>query len=108
MDPSVLRPRYGCGFPPEEQAMDVFSLRNRPIQDNLAYLESFIQIRDRRITQLVDQELRAGLLWPDALFQLNPTFEPRPWIDRLVDRRVSWRRRLCSLQTIRSAHWYRC
>jgi len=64
--------------------MDVFGLRNHLISDYAAYIESFIHIRDARIRQLVDDELKEGLLWPDPLLQLNPNFEAGPWIDDLV------------------------
>ena len=64
--------------------MDVFALRNRLVDDYASYIESFITIRDDRIRQYVDDELRNGLLWPEPLLQLNPSFEPGPWIDDLV------------------------
>jgi ATP-dependent helicase YprA (DUF1998 family)/very-short-patch-repair endonuclease len=64
--------------------MDVFALRNQLIKDYATYIESFINIGDARIRQHVDRELDEGLLWPDPLLQLNPSFEPGPWIDDLV------------------------
>src|SRR5690554_1302735 len=64
--------------------MDVFALRNRLIQDYATYVKSFINIQDERIRAYVDRELGEGLLWPDPLLQLNPNFEPGPWIDDLV------------------------
>ena len=64
--------------------MDVFALRNQLLTDYAAYIESFIHISDERIRQRVDQELHEGLLWPDPLLQLNPSFAPGPWIDDLV------------------------
>lgn len=68
--------------------MDVFALRDQLIGDYADYIQSFINIRDARIQAYVDQELRSGLLWPEPLLQLNPSFEPGPWIDELVDRQV--------------------
>lgn len=64
--------------------MDVFALRDQLIDDYAAYIESFITISDVRIRQLVEDELKEGLLWPDPLLQLNPNFESGPWIDDLV------------------------
>ena len=64
--------------------MDVFALRNQLIADYGAYIESFINISDERIREYVDEELSEGLLWPDPLLQLNPSFEAGPWIDDLV------------------------
>ena len=64
--------------------MDAFALRNKLVDDYSSYIGSFITIGDDRIAALVDEELRNGLLWPDPLLQLNPSFEPGPWIDDLV------------------------
>ena len=68
--------------------MDVFGLRDRLIDDYSSYIRSFIQIRDDRIQELVDSELAGGLLWPDPLIQLNPSFEPGYRTDQLVDQGV--------------------
>ena len=65
--------------------MDVFALRDKLIRDYATYIESFIHIGDDRVREHVDGELDAGLLWPDPLLQLNPSFEPGAWIDDLVD-----------------------
>jgi ATP-dependent helicase YprA (DUF1998 family) len=65
--------------------MDVFKLRDRLIQDYGDYVRSFIQICDERIRDHVDRTLSGGLLWPDPLIQLNPSFEPGETIDQLVD-----------------------
>jgi ATP-dependent helicase YprA (DUF1998 family) len=64
--------------------MHIFQLRDRLIEDYAAYTSSFIQIRDQRIREYVDQSLNAGVLWTEPLIQLNPSFEPGAWIDELV------------------------
>jgi ATP-dependent helicase YprA (DUF1998 family)/very-short-patch-repair endonuclease len=64
--------------------MDIFEFRDRLIAEYQAYIRSFIQIRDPRIKEYVDQSLDAGILWPEPLIQLNPSFEPGDWIDDLV------------------------
>lgn len=64
--------------------MDVFSLRDALIRDYADYVRSFIEIRDPRIRERVDQELSAGRLWPDPLIQLNPGFEPGGSVEDLV------------------------
>ncbi len=68
--------------------MDVFALRDRLIADYAAYIESFIHIQDRRIRESIDLELRDGLLWPDPLLQLNPSFEPGARVDDLVTKSI--------------------
>jgi ATP-dependent helicase YprA (DUF1998 family) len=68
--------------------MDVFKLRDRLTGDYADYVRSFIQIRDDRIREHVDREMTGGLLWPDPLIQLNPSFEPGETIDELVEEGV--------------------
>ena len=64
--------------------MNIFDFRRRLIDDYAAYTRSFIQIRDPQIREYVDSQLEAGVLWPDPLIQLNPSFEPGATIDQLV------------------------
>jgi ATP-dependent helicase YprA (DUF1998 family)/very-short-patch-repair endonuclease len=64
--------------------MDVFALRERLVDDYASYANSFIYIRDARVRDQVDSDLRSGLLWPEPLIQLNPTFEPGGYVDDLV------------------------
>ncbi len=68
--------------------MDVFALRNALVSDYADYINSFINIQDERIRCRVEHELQRGLLWPEPLLQLNPSFEPGPYIDDLVDQGV--------------------
>jgi len=64
--------------------MNVFELRNQLVDNYKSYISSFIQIRDKRIRSHVDEQLEAGLLWPEPLIQLNPAFQPARYIDELV------------------------
>lgn len=64
--------------------MNVFQLRDRLVSDYSDYVRSFIHVRDERIRALVERELDQGLLWPEPLIQLNPSFESGGWIDDLV------------------------
>lgn len=52
--------------------MQVFELRDRITQDYEGFVRGFVQIRNERIRQEVDDAIRSGLLWPDPLVQLNP------------------------------------
>ena len=65
--------------------MDVFELHSDLITDYASYTRSFIRISDRRIYEAVDREISDGLLWPEPLLQLNPSFEPGATIDQLVE-----------------------
>jgi hypothetical protein len=64
--------------------VDVFELREKLVSDYAAYTTSFVQIEDSRIREYVGAKLDEGLLWPEPLIQLNPSFEPGAWIDELV------------------------
>ena len=68
--------------------MDVFDLRDALVNDYSHYVRSFIRVKDERIKATVDKEIDGGLLWPEPLVQLNPSFEPGGTIDDLVDDRV--------------------
>lgn len=54
--------------------MNVFELRNRLVTDYSNYVRGFFHILDDRIRDKVEEELQAGLLWPEPLIQLNPAF----------------------------------
>lgn len=54
--------------------MNKFELREDLINDYSSYIRSFIRIRDQRIEGLVSSYLDQGLLWPDPLIQLDPSF----------------------------------
>jgi hypothetical protein len=56
--------------------LDVFSLRDRVVQEYRDYFESFINIQDARLRLFVEGELRSAKLWPDAVLQLNPAYQP--------------------------------
>ena len=56
--------------------MNVFRLRDELVRDYEDYTRSFLEVGDPRVKARVEAELDDGLLWPDPLIQLNPSFEP--------------------------------
>jgi ATP-dependent helicase YprA (DUF1998 family) len=68
--------------------MNIFEFRARLIDDYAAYTGSFIEVRDSRIRAFLKQQLDAGVLWPEPLIQLNPSFEAGESIDELVSQGV--------------------
>jgi len=68
--------------------MNIFEFRNSLVRDYESYIKSFIQIRDQRIKECVQQALELGALWPEPLIQLNPSFEPGDWFEDLVKQGV--------------------
>jgi ATP-dependent helicase YprA (DUF1998 family) len=65
--------------------MDVFKLNEQMIENYSNYVMSFVNIKDKRIKQHVEEEMKDGLLWPEALIQLNPSFSPGATVDMLVE-----------------------
>lgn len=64
--------------------MDVFNLRDSLIRDYSNYIKSFIRIADPEIRNHVQHSLESGVLWPDPLIQLNPSFAPGESVEELV------------------------
>lgn len=64
--------------------MNVFTFRNRIIDDYRDYISSFISISHPELRSFVDRCFHSGSLWPDPLIQLNPTFKPGRTVDELV------------------------
>lgn len=64
--------------------MDVFQLRDHVVDEYADYICSFVTIRDERIREKVETELSSGLLWPEPLIQLNPSFQPGPLLAQLI------------------------
>jgi len=64
--------------------MDVFELQDRLISDYANFITSFIEIKDKKIRDYVNDSLKAGLLWPDPMIQLNPSFQSGKSIDELT------------------------
>jgi ATP-dependent helicase YprA (DUF1998 family) len=64
--------------------MNIFNFRDELIDDYAEYIASFINVRDKRIRDYIDEKLKAGVLWPQPLIQLNPSFEPGAFVKDLV------------------------
>lgn len=56
--------------------MDVFALRDDVVKEYREYVESFVNILDEQIADFVRGRLSSGELWPEAVLQLNPAYEP--------------------------------
>ena len=82
------RPTRKAEADQEGDHVDVFELRDRLIADYSDFVGSFMHIRDERIANAVQAELDEGLLWPEPLIQLNPSFEPGETVDDLVGQGV--------------------
>jgi len=62
--------------------MEVFRLRDKLIESYADYFRSFLKVADERIQAFLEDEILKGRkLWPEALIQLNPAYEPGPIIE---------------------------
>ncbi len=68
--------------------MDIFDLRNNIIQDYSSFLKSYLKISDDRIRYFVESELNKGVLWPDSILQLNPSYEYGSTIQELCNKKI--------------------
>jgi ATP-dependent helicase YprA (DUF1998 family) len=68
--------------------VDVFALRDAVVGDYRDYVESFVNILDEQIDGFVRERLASGELWPDAVLQLNPAYEPAETLQELAQRGV--------------------
>ena len=66
--------------------MNIFAIRVRLISGYSRYGLGFLEIRDQRIREYVEGEIAAGLLWPGALIQLDPSQEVVAFIERAADK----------------------
>ena len=64
--------------------MDVFALREKVVSDYRHYIESFVRINDEDIAEFVEKKFNEGVLWPDAILQLNPAYQPGSTLDELA------------------------
>ena len=64
--------------------MDAFKTHEKVISDYKSYLQSFINIKDKRISDYVNNETLINTILPEPLVQFNPSFEKGKSFDDLV------------------------
>lgn len=64
--------------------MDVFRIHEQLITDYHSFTSGFVEVRDPRIRELVDQQLAEGAQWPHPWISLNPSFAPGGSVSELV------------------------
>jgi len=67
---------------------DIFKLHSLIVDDYKSYIQSFININDPEIREVVENELSKGKLWPEPLIQFNPAFETYGEVPELVSNGV--------------------
>jgi len=68
--------------------LDIFNLRDSILNDYRDYINSFLNIKDPKVYDFVQQELDKGELWPDPLVQLNPSYAPGASLQQLIQEQV--------------------
>ncbi len=64
--------------------MDIFELRDAVVGDYKEYVQGFLNIDDPKIDAFVRGAVEDGLLSPDPIVQLNPSYKPGEKIETLV------------------------
>ena len=65
--------------------MDVFTFRDKVVEDYGQFSRSFTQIQADDIRDFVDGKYNDGEYWPSPLIQLNPSFISGGAVSDLVD-----------------------
>jgi hypothetical protein len=65
--------------------MDAQTIHEKVVSDYKNYIKSFINISDEEIRREVSNTLEEGKLWPDPLYQFNPSFEKSGSLSELVE-----------------------
>lgn len=68
--------------------MNVFELREKIIADYSSFLKSFLKINDPRIREFVESELERGVLWPESLLQINPSYQFGASMEELIQQNI--------------------
>lgn len=64
--------------------MDAFKLHERVIDNYRSYIQSFLNIKDKRIKEHVDASFRGSGFIPEPLIQFNPSFDKGEKLEDLV------------------------
>ena len=65
--------------------MDILAIYDRLKSNYKNYLNSFVNIKDKRIGEIVQDAIDKESLWPDALIQFNPNYEKGKTISQMID-----------------------
>jgi superfamily II DNA/RNA helicase/very-short-patch-repair endonuclease len=67
---------------------NIFDLHTDILSDYKLYIDSFINITDKRILATVKKDFDSGNLYPEPLVQFNPSFESGGSVEDLIDKGV--------------------
>ncbi len=64
--------------------MNILKFHKQLIDNYKTYIQSFVNIKDKKISDFVENEISEKKLWPEPLVQFNPTFEKGRLLSDLV------------------------
>jgi superfamily II DNA/RNA helicase len=67
------------------ESNNIFDLHNDILNDYKLYIDSFINIADKKILNTVTKDFNSGNLYPEPLVQFNPSFEAGGKVEDLVN-----------------------
>lgn len=65
--------------------MNILKFHRSLIENYKTYIQSFVNIKDRKIAQFIEKEISEMKLWPEPLVQFNPNFEKGRLLSDLVN-----------------------
>jgi len=68
-----------------QRSIDIFNIHEKIMDDYKHFVSSFINIKDKRIKEVVEAEIDDGKYWPEPLIQFNPSFEQGESIEKLCE-----------------------
>jgi superfamily II DNA/RNA helicase len=64
---------------------EITNLHQEIVRDYKNYITSFINIKDHRIRQFIEDEITSGKYWPEPLIQFNPSYRQFGSANKLCD-----------------------
>lgn len=64
--------------------MNVFELHTNVLNEYKEFIRGFISIKDERIQDAINKGFEKGVLWPEPIVQLSPSFESGKTVEDLV------------------------
>ncbi|MCD6353610.1 MAG: hypothetical protein J7M06_05295 [Proteobacteria bacterium] len=68
--------------------IDIFNIHQKIMDDYKHFVSSFINIKDKKIKEVIEAEINKGKFWPEPLIQFNPSFEQGESAQSLCDKGI--------------------
>ena len=70
------------------ESIDIFNIHQKIMDDYKHFVSSFINIKDEKIKEVVENKINQGKFWPEPLIQFNPSFEQGESAQSLCDKGI--------------------